>query len=36
MCSSEKAMTMVGYEPAIALDEGIAETIAWYKEQDWL
>ncbi|MGM0705776.1 MAG: NAD-dependent epimerase/dehydratase family protein [Bacteroidota bacterium] len=36
MCSSEKARRMVGYEPAIALDEGVAETIAWYREQEWL
>ena len=36
MCSSEKAMHTVGYEPSVALDDGIAETIAWYKEQEWL
>ena len=36
MCSSEKAMHTVGYQPSISLNEGIAETIAWYREQEWL
>ncbi len=36
MCSSQKAMEQVGYAPTIDLMDGVAETIAWYREQEWL
>lgn len=36
MCSSEKAHREVGYEPQISLEEGVRETIAWYRERGWL
>lgn len=28
-----RARELIGYEPVVALDVGLAETIAWYKEQ---
>ncbi|MEM1095029.1 MAG: NAD-dependent epimerase/dehydratase family protein [Bacteroidota bacterium] len=36
MCSSEKAARDFGYAPATPLDEGMRETIAWYRAHDWL
>ena len=36
MCSSDKAMEQVGYAPSIDLMEGVAETIAWYRDHEWL
>ena len=35
-CSIEKAQQDFGYRPAIELDEGVAETIRWYKRHEWL
>lgn len=29
----EKARTLLGYEPKVDLEDGIAETIAWYREK---
>ena len=35
-CSIEKAQAHFGYAPKIPLDEGVAQTIEWYKAQGWL
>lgn len=35
-CSSGKAIEELGYEPSVALDEGLAETIRWYRAEGWL
>jgi len=35
-CSSQKAITHLGYKPLVSLNEGIAKTIAWYKINKWL
>ena len=35
-CSIEKARADFGYEPATPLDEGVRETIEWYRAQGWL
>ena len=36
ICSSEKAHRHFGYRQAVSLEEGVRETIAWYKAQGWL
>lgn len=36
MCSSAKARRDFGYQQQTPLDEGIRETIAWYRAQGWL
>jgi len=35
-CSGEKAKKEFGFEANIGLEEGIQETIQWYKEHKWL
>ena len=35
-CSIEKARADFGYDPATPLDEGVRETIEWYRAQGWL
>jgi nucleoside-diphosphate-sugar epimerase len=35
-CSIERARTELGYAPKIELEEGLRETIAWYKQEGWL
>lgn len=35
-CSSKKAKEELGYEEEIPLEQGIHETIKWYKEQGWM
>jgi dihydroflavonol-4-reductase len=32
----EKARRLLGYDPRVGLDEGIARTAAWYREAGWL
>jgi nucleoside-diphosphate-sugar epimerase len=32
----DRARRELGFEPAVGLDEGIARTLAWYREQGWL
>ena len=36
VCSSAKAAEAVGYAPEVPLDEGMAETVAWYRAHGWL
>jgi nucleoside-diphosphate-sugar epimerase len=33
---SSKALRDLGYQPAIELPEGIAETVAWYRKHGWM
>lgn len=35
-CSSAKATDHFGYVPEVLLDDGIRETIAWYRTQGWI
>lgn len=35
-CSIERAKGELGYSPQIPLEEGLRETIAWYKSEGWL
>lgn len=32
----DRARRELGYAPAVSLDEGIARTLAWYRQQGWL
>jgi len=34
--SIAKAQRMLGYAPAVDMDEGVAATAAWYREAGWL
>jgi len=36
MCSSTRAFADFGYREQVSLQEGIAETIAWYRTNGWL
>ena len=36
ICDSSKARDAVGYAPEVGLDEGWAETVAWYRQRGWL
>jgi nucleoside-diphosphate-sugar epimerase len=35
-CSPNKAKNDLGFEAEIKLENGIRETLIWYKEQKWL
>jgi nucleoside-diphosphate-sugar epimerase len=35
-CSIERAKNELGYTPRVPLEEGLRETIAWYKNEGWL
>ena len=35
-CSSDKAFKDFGFRSELDLDEGVADTIAWYKEHKWM
>jgi dihydroflavonol-4-reductase len=35
-CSIEKARTELNFQPKISLDEGMYETIQWYKSHHWI
>jgi len=35
-CSIERAKSELGYTPRIQLEDGLRETIAWYKTEGWL
>ncbi len=36
ICSVEKAKRAFGYRQEVPLDEGVRETIAWYRREGWL
>ena len=36
MCSSDRAMKDFGYAPIVSVQEGVRQTIEWYREQRWL
>jgi len=36
MCSSNKAHEELGYNPKVSLDEGIFDTVQWYKAHHWI
>jgi nucleoside-diphosphate-sugar epimerase len=36
VCSGERAVADLGWRPAVAHREGLAETAAWYRRQGWL
>jgi nucleoside-diphosphate-sugar epimerase len=35
-CSIERAQSELGYSPHVPLEEGLRETLAWYKSEGWL
>jgi nucleoside-diphosphate-sugar epimerase len=35
-CDSGRAAAEFGFQAATSLEEGLAETLAWYKEAGWL
>lgn len=36
LCSVDKARQMLGYRQQISLEEGMTETVRWYRENGWL
>ena len=36
MCAIDKARRDFGYRPDVPLDDGLRETIAWYRQEGWL
>ncbi len=36
ICDISKAKNELGYQPRISLEEGIKETVGWYREMKWL
>jgi nucleoside-diphosphate-sugar epimerase len=34
--STEKAKRLLGYEPVVDLETGVARTVAWYRQAGWL
>ena len=36
VCSSDKARRDWGYSPSVNLEEGLTNTLGWYKKQGWL
>ena len=36
LVSSDRARTDFGYEPSVSLEEGMIETVRWYRENGWL
>lgn len=35
-CSIERAQSELGYNPRVPLEEGLRETISWYRSEGWL
>jgi nucleoside-diphosphate-sugar epimerase len=35
-CSSEKAMKELQYYPELSLEDGIRQTLDWYKKESWI
>ncbi len=36
VCSAEKARQQLGFTTALTLEEGLRQTVQWYREQGWL
>lgn len=36
VCSSEKARRTWGYDPLVSLEQGLEETLVWYRQNQWL
>jgi nucleoside-diphosphate-sugar epimerase len=36
VCGNERITRELGWEPAVLPDDGLRETVAWYREQGWL
>jgi nucleoside-diphosphate-sugar epimerase len=36
ICSSDKARRELGYTQEVSLEDGIRETVQWYREYKWL
>jgi len=36
LCSNERAKRELGFHPQVSLEQGVAETAAWYREKAWL
>jgi dTDP-D-glucose 4,6-dehydratase len=36
VCSDDKLRTQLGYLPAGTLEERMAETVCWYRQQGWI
>jgi len=36
ICSNQKAKEKLGFEPQVSLDQGMKETIEWYKDHGWI
>ena len=36
ICSTQKARNEIGYKQQVSLQEGISETVSWYRQQRWL
>lgn len=36
LCSVEKAKDHLGYRQLVSIEEGVARTVAWYRDQGWL
>jgi nucleoside-diphosphate-sugar epimerase len=35
-CSIDKARTLIGFEPGVSIDCGMAATYSWYRENGWI
>ena len=35
-CSVEKAMRELGYRESLTLEEGVRDTVEWYRSHGWL
>lgn len=36
VCDPSRAMEEIGFEPAWPIGRGVAETVAWYRKEEWL
>jgi len=36
ICTNDKARRDFGYRQQVSLEDGILETVTWYREQGWL
>jgi dihydroflavonol-4-reductase len=36
MCSSDRALKDFGYTPSVSVEEGVRQTILWYRDRGWL